>query len=123
MEHQYQTTEEYDNDGVFLGDRYTCVLCGKNEHLCTQRKNTNANCVHSDEFYNDCKQTKILSNEEYNGIPYNFQEHIQKLVNKEAWKFADIPTPEIPKVGKVQVKKNSVWWWNFFKSSVLQIVP
>lgn len=31
--------------------------------------------------------------------------------------------PPIPKYTKVEVKKDIVWWWNFFKTNLRQLNP
>jgi len=75
------------------------------------------------------KKTKILSNEEYGGVPFHLSEVIQDHVNREQHLIPDRvvggeePQSKIPKFIKVKVERNKVWWWNFFRSSVYQLMP
>lgn len=74
-------------------------------------------------------KTKPLSNEEYGGIPFYLPDVIQNHVNREQHLIPDrvvggesIQTKQ-PKFVKAKVERNKVWWWNFFRSSVYQLMP
>lgn len=50
------------------------------------------------------------------------QEELMKKVDKESWGEDDYERPLV-KIKKTKVKKNSVWWWNFSKNLVKELLP
>ena len=62
------------------------------------------------------KKSIILSESEYQGIPFSLQDAIKKHVNMEEklW-YKDEPI-SIPRSEKVEVKRNMAGWVNFAKT-------
>lgn len=73
---------------------------------------------------NNMKNTKELSNEEYNGIPFILSETIKKHVALEEKRWYNIGKPSLPKLNQSnRVVKDKVGWKNFFMSNVIQFKP
>lgn len=61
-----------------------------------------------------CKETKILSESEYQGIPFDLHQKIQVHVNQEEKKWYTNSVIELPKFEKIKVENYKPGWANFF---------
>jgi len=54
---------------------------------------------------------------------------LQKVILERVQKESDIAwgkrksEVKLPKFNKIKIKKDSAWWWNFFKSEVKVFIP
>jgi len=61
---------------------------------------------------------------------FNFKDFsLQKVIKDRAEKESDIAWGRrksevvLPKYTKIKIKKDSAWWWNFFKTEVRVFIP
>lgn len=57
----------------------------------------------------------------FNTKDFSLQKVIEQRVQKEsdiAWGQRKLEV-KLPKYNKVEIKRDSAWWWNFFKTEVI----